>query len=197
MGKTLLVTGFEPFNGQSLNPSLECAFSLPSHISGVEIIKEKLPVLWGETETVICELLKKYRPNAVLAIGQAGNSEMIRVERIAVNLRESSTPDNAGVIINGVPVIKNAANAYFSTFPYTDILSALKSADIPCEYSFSAGTYLCNAVLYCALHNISSASIGFIHLPFIPEQIDVLNTMELPKEKQAILIAASVICEKI
>ena len=117
-----------------------------------------------------------------LLTGQAGGADRIRVERVGLNLRDSRSADNAGVIVRDTPIFEGTPAAYFSTFAYKEILDALTGAGLPAAYSFSAGTYLCNEALYTALHMLPDVPCGFIHLPFLPEQSEKHFTLPLDKQ---------------
>ena len=177
----ILMTGFEPFGGQSVNPSWQAVqgVTVPE---GVELIRRELPVRWYDTSAAVQSLLKELSPDAVLLTGQAGGADRIRVERVGLNLRDAGAADNAGVVVRDTPVFEGAPTAYFSTFAYKDILAALTGAGLPAAYSFSAGAYLCNEALYTALHLLPSAKSGFIHLPFLPEQSAKHFTLPLDKQ---------------
>lgn len=177
----VLMTGFEPFGGQKINPSWLAVQGVNAP-NGIELIRRELPVAWRETADALAEYLAEYRPDAVLLTGQAGGTDRIRVERVGVNLRDSASPDNKGVVLRDTPVFENAPAAYFSTFAYRKILAALTEAGLPAGYSFSAGAYLCNEALYTALHLMQQAKVGFIHLPFLPEQTDKHFTLPLDRQ---------------
>ena len=179
--KRILMTGFEPFGGQKINPSWQAVQGVTAP-EGVELIRRELPVRWYDTSAAVKSLLEELSPDAILLTGQAGGAERIRVERVGLNLRDAGSADNAGVVVRDTPVFENAPTAYFSTFAYRDILAALTGAGLPAAYSFSAGAYLCNEALYTALHLLPGAKCGFIHLPFLPEQSEKHFTLPLDKQ---------------
>lgn len=179
--KRILMTGFEPFGGQKINPSWQAVQGVIAP-EGVELIKRELPVRWYETGEAVESYIGELAPDAILLTGQAGGSDRIRVERVGLNLMDSGAPDNTGVIVRDTPVFNNAPTAYFSTFAYREILAALTGAGLPAAYSFSAGTYLCNEALYTALHLLPDVPCGFIHLPFLPEQSEKHFTLPLDKQ---------------
>ena len=183
--KRILMTGFEPFGGQKINPSWQAVQGVTAP-EGVELIKRELPVRWYDTSAAVKALIDELHPDAILLTGQAGGAERIRVERVGLNLRDAGSADNAGVVVRDTPVFEGAPTAYFSTFAYKDILAALTGAGLPAAYSFSAGAYLCNEALYTALHLLPEAKCGFIHLPFLPEQSEKHFT--LPLEKQILAL---------
>lgn len=179
--KRILMTGFEPFGGQKINPSWQAVQGVTAP-EGIELLKRELPVRWYETGEAVESYIGELCPDAILLTGQAGGADRIRVERVGLNLMDSGSPDNAGVIVRDTPVFSNAPAAYFSTFAYKEILSALTGAGLPAAYSFSAGTYLCNEALYTALHLLPDVPCGFIHLPFLPEQSERHFTLPLDKQ---------------
>jgi len=181
----VLMTGFEPFGGQKINPSWQAVQGVIAP-QGVELIRKELPVAWRDTSDSLAEHLREYQPDAVLLTGQAGGTDRIRVERVGINLRDSAAPDNKGVILRDAPIFEGAPAAYFSTFAYKEVLAALTGADLPAGFSFSAGAYLCNEALYTALHLMQEAKVGFIHLPFLPEQSDKHFTLPLDKQTLAL-----------
>lgn len=171
----ILVTGFEPFGGESRNPSAEVVERLPSQIGGAEIIKLILPVVRGKSSAVVEAAVENLQPDAVLSIGQAGGRAAISVERVAVNLDDYRIPDNEGNQPEDEPVILNGPDGYFCTVPVKEIVAAIQRAGIPAAQSLSAGTFVCNHVMYSAGHLAATRypgmKFGFIHIPFLPEQV--------------------------
>lgn len=172
----ILVTGFEPFGGEAVNPSWMAVSRLPDAVGETEIIKKQLPVVYFKALEVLEGYIKEYSPDVVLMSGQAGGSDAIRIERVGINLCEASIPDNAGVHLVGQPVDKDGPAAYFSTFPFREMLAAVKEAGIAVKFSYSAGAYLCNHVLYGALqmaeNKYHGMKAGFIHVPYLPQQTE-------------------------
>mgnify|MGYP003303786496 CR=1 FL=1 len=176
----ILVTAFEPFNGRDLNPSQLILEQLIA-AEGVTLIKELLPVEFKRTTIILQELLKEHQPDIVLSLGQAGNRPEISVERVAVNLDncrssdgEKITPDNAGDAPVDQVIVEGAPQAYFSNLPVWDIVKAIQESDVAAAVSYTAGTYVCNHVMYTVLHEVATnypqMKTGFIHVPFLPEQ---------------------------
>ena len=177
----ILVTGFEPFNGGSINPSEQIVHRLKAP-EGVTLIKKILPVEFQKAGIQLKELFQEYRPDVVLSIGQAGGRAEITVERIAINIDcvKSSNgskilPDNEGNMPVDEPIETEGAPAYFSTLPIWQLVETIQKQGIPAAISNTAGTYVCNHVMYVNLHQATTKypnmKAGFIHVPFLPEQI--------------------------
>lgn len=184
----VLMTGFEPFGGEKVNPSW-LAVQGVSAPEGVELVKRELPVVWRETSDTLAGYLGQYQPDVILLSGQAGGADCVRVERVGINLRDAASGDNKGIVLRDMPIFEGAPAAYFSTFAYSGILKALTEASLPARYSFSAGAYLCNEALYTALHLMPEAKAGFIHLPFLPEQSGKHFTLPLDRQTLALQLA--------
>lgn len=170
--KKLLVTGFDPFGGESVNPAREAVLRLPDALGGYEITKLEIPTVFGLAAETVLQAAEELCPHAILCVGQAGGRSAVTPEVVAINLREASIPDNAGNIPVNTPVIENAPAAYFATLPVRDMVQAVKEKGIPCTLSYSAGTFVCNDLLYTLLHRYrdTDVRVGFVHIPYLPEQ---------------------------
>ena len=170
----ILLTGFEPFGGESINPSYEALTALPDRMEGISLIKAILPVSFARSGPALETLLADYHPDMVLCVGQAGGYAGITLERVAINLRDATMPDNDGLQPVDEPVVSGGPAAYFSTLPVKTMASVLKENGIPASVSYSAGTYVCNNVMYTLLHLIQTRNLpiqgGFLHVPFSMEQ---------------------------
>jgi pyroglutamyl-peptidase len=171
----LLLTGFEPFGGSTLNPSEQIVRLLTGkEIDRVQIVSAVLPVDQAQAAEILIDVLGHHRPDAVLCLGEASRRAVISVERLAVNLLDFRIPDNAGCQLVDQPIIHGGPAAYFVTLPDRFICKSIQQAGVPAELSLSAGTYLCNQVLYRLLHYLSEEQwhipAGFIHLCALPEQ---------------------------
>lgn len=171
----ILVTGFDPFGGESINPALEAVKRLPDSIRGAQIIKLEIPTVIGKSLAKIKEAVLKESPDAVLSIGQAGGRADISVERIGINIDDCRIPDNEGNQPVDEPVVKGGPAAYFVTLPIKAIVEKLKSNKIPASISNTAGTFICNHVCYGTAHFAATErdgkmKTGFIHIPLLPEQ---------------------------
>ncbi|AVP98833.1 pyroglutamyl-peptidase I [Ahniella affigens] len=171
----ILITGFTPFGGETINPSWQVAQRFADReMLGARIHAIELPTVFGDAEAILQRAIRKRRPGLVLMLGEAGNRSRISIERVAINLADARIPDNAGKQPKDQPLLKNGPAAYFSTLPVSQLHESLLAAEIPAECSLSAGSFVCNAVMYRALHVLAdldaSARAGFIHLPYLPEQ---------------------------
>ncbi len=174
-GKKLLLIGFEPFGGESINPSAEVARALDgTDIRDAHIVAAILPVAFGRVVDALDSLLRTHRPDFVVALGQAGGRNAISFERIAVNLIDARIADNDGSQPIDAPVIADAPAAYFSTLPVKAMYARLDALGIPAALSHSAGTFVCNQVFFALAHwtamHAPATRVGFIHLPWLPEQ---------------------------
>jgi len=171
----ILVTGFDPFGGEAVNPSWMAVEQLPDAAAGAEIVKKSLPVVWFKALEILEGYIEEIKPDVVVMCGQAGGADSMRIERVGINLCEARIADNAGVLLVGDPILKDGPAAYFSTFPFRAMFAAVEAEGIAVKHSFSAGAYLCNHVLYGALHiaetKYPNMKAGFIHVPFLPEQV--------------------------
>lgn len=168
----LLITGFEPFGGERINPSWEAVKHLPDKVGNFRLVKLELPVAFGKAAELAISAADKAGADAVICVGQAGGREAVTPEVIGINLREASIADNDGNKPQNMPVKAGGQTAYFSTLPIREMVEAIKKAGIPAKLSYSAGAYVCNDLLYSVLDRFYGTSIraGFIHVPFLPEQ---------------------------
>ncbi|MCO6040752.1 pyroglutamyl-peptidase I [Thermococcus alcaliphilus] len=191
----VLVTGFEPFGGEKINPSWEAVKELPEKIGNAEIIKHQLPVSFKGVKEKLPKIIEDVRPDVVVLTGQAGGRVNITVERVAINVMDARMEDNEGYKPEDEPIFEDAPAAYFATIPVKRIVNALRENKIPAMVSNSAGTYVCNTAMYTALHYIAinglEAKAGFIHVPYIPEQVleKPQPSMSLEMIRKAIEIA--------
>ena len=188
----ILVSGFDPFGGESINPSIEAVKRLPDSINEVEIIKLEIPTVIGKSIDKLTQAVETYLPDVVLCVGQAGGRSDISVERIAINIDDCRIKDNEGNQPIDEPIVVNGPDAYFLTLPIKSIVSNLQAQGIPASVSNSAGTFICNHVAYGMAHlaktKYPNMRTGFIHIPFIPEQ--VLNKSNMPSLPLDLIIKA-------
>lgn len=170
----LLVTAFDPFGGESVNPAQLAVSRLPQRIGSAEIVKLTVPTVFTEAARIAIEAIRRERPHAVLCIGQAGGRAAITPERVAINIMDARIADNAGNAPEDEPVEKGAPAAYFATLPIKRMVCAIRERGIPAEVSNSAGTFVCNSLMYAVLRELEQnhpgATGGFVHIPFLPEQ---------------------------
>lgn len=170
----ILVTAFDPFGGESVNPAELAVKRLGENIGGAEIIKLIVPTVFRKSTEKVLACIGSERPDAVIMIGQAGGRAAITPERIAVNVIDARIPDNSGSMPVDEPVVPGGPDGYFSTLPVKSIVARIREAGIPAQVSESAGTFVCNGLFYGVMHAINTRFDGmlggFIHIPFIPEQ---------------------------
>ena len=192
----IIVTGFDPFGGEKINPSIECVKALPG-IKGVELIRLELPTVFKESAKRLNEVINDVKPDAVLSVGQAGGRAGITMERIAINVDDARIPDNISQQPIDEIIQTEGAAAYFSTLPIKRIVKAIREAGISAEVSNSAGTFVCNHIMYQALFAATKAEktfkAGFMHIPFIPEQTTDKPSLPLEESTKALQIAIETI----
>lgn len=183
----VLITGFDPFDKEKVNPSWEAVNSLPNNIEGNEIIKLQLPTVFKKSAEKLFENIKNLKPDVVICVGQAGGRYEISLERVAINIDDARIKDNEGNQPIDETIFSDGDSAYFSTLPIKAIRDELKNIPIPAAVSNTAGTFVCNHIMYSLLYYIDKNNLnikgGFIHVPYIIEQIlDKPNTPYMPKE---------------
>ncbi|EHK9017666.1 pyroglutamyl-peptidase I [Vibrio vulnificus] len=186
--RKILVTGFEPFGGESLNPSLELVKVLTQkERTNIEIIGCQVPVVRHQSISTVIEAIEQHEPELVFMIGQASGRAAITPERVAINLDDYRIEDNAGHQPVDEPIIATGPAAYFSTLPVKAITHALQQAGISCQLSHSAGTFVCNHLFYGIQHYLQARPIrsGFIHIPLLPEQASASNQPSMSLETLA------------
>ena len=170
----ILITGFEPFGGETINPSQAIAQNLHgTEIVGREVVGVLLPCVFGVANRELNRQLRAIRPILVICLGQAGGRAAITPERVAINVDDARIPDNAGGQPVDRPVVRGGPAAYFSTLPVKAMVAGLRADGVPAEVSQTAGTFVCNHVFYGLMHALrlrSGVRGGFIHVPFLPEQ---------------------------
>jgi pyroglutamyl-peptidase len=170
----ILVTGFEPFGGERTNPSWEVASTLPATIAGHAVVCERIPVSFSRGPAAVLAAIKRENPAIVLCLGQAGGRAKVTPEFVGINYADARIPDNDGVRPRGTRLLEGAPDAHFSTLPVHAMAQAMADAGVPAAVSYTAGTYVCNAVLFSTLHarakSRSTVRAGFVHVPYAPEQ---------------------------
>lgn len=170
----LLLTAFDPFGGSSVNPALEAVKLVSDRIGDVQIVKLEVPTVFEKSVAVVAHQMAQIRPDAVLCIGQAGGRYDLTVERVAINLDDARIPDNEGNQPIDQPIFEDGAPAYFSSLPIKAMVSQIREAGLPASVSNTAGTFVCNHLMYGVLYHIAKRFPGirggFLHVPFIPSQ---------------------------
>ena len=166
----ILVTAFDAFGGESINPTERALQQLPDRIGDAELIKLVIPTKFGESLRRTIEAAEGSAVDVIVCLGQAGGRAHITPERVAINVMDADIPDNAGYQPVNVPVVEGGPAAYFSTLLVKEMVAAME--DIPARLSNTAGTFVCNQLLYGLLHHFAGAKVraGFVHVPFITEQ---------------------------
>lgn len=171
---TLLLTAFEPFDNEPINPSWKVVKMLDGlTVAGVKVVTVCLPCVFGESLTILENAITQHQPTIVISVGQAGGRTDISLERVAVNLDDARIPDNAGNQPIDEPVIATAPAAYFTSLPVKAMLRDLLANGIPASVSYTAGSFVCNHVFFGLQHlagNYGVAKSGFVHIPYLPEQ---------------------------
>lgn len=198
----VLVTGFEPFGGEKINPSFEAVKLLPDSIDGVSIIKRQVPTVFRKSIEELKRLIEEIKPDVVLCVGQAGGRSEISIERVAINIDDANIKDNEGNQPVDEIIFEDGENAYFSNLPIKAMVEKIKNNGIPACISNSAGTFVCNHIMYGLLYLIDKKyphiKGGFIHVPYLPEQVvDKRNipSMSLDNIKKALVLAIEAIIE--
>lgn len=171
----ILVTGFDPFDGESCNPSWDAVSQLSEQIAGAEIVTKCVLTEFRRATAEVSEAIDELAPDAVVLVGQAGGRADVTPERVAINLEDARIPDNAGAQPIDVPVADDGPAAYFSTLPVKAMVAAIRDTGLPAYLSNSAGTFVCNDLMYGVLHHLAvtgrtAVRAGFVHVPFVPEQ---------------------------
>lgn len=198
----ILVTGFDPFGGEKVNPAIEAVKKLPDTIDGAEIIKLEIPTVVHKSLAKIDAAIAEHDPDIILSVGQAGGRPDITVERVGINCDDCRIPDNEGNQPVDEPVYKDGPAAYFSLLPIKAMVADIQAAGIPASVSDTAGTFICNHVLYgvryICEHKYPGKKSGFIHIPFMTSQaVGKRNTpsMNLDDIVKALTVAITSIVE--
>ncbi|MGI6189333.1 MAG: pyroglutamyl-peptidase I [Clostridiales bacterium] len=178
----VLLTGFDPFGGETTNPSYEAVKLVPDTIDDIQVIKIEVPTVFRKSIEKLEQSIEEHKPDIVICVGQAGGRYEISIERVAINIDDARIPDNEGNQPIDEPIFADGDAAYFSNLPIKAITNEIKKAGIPVSVSNTAGTFVCNHIMYGLLYLIQkkyqNMQGGFIHVPFLPEQ--VLNKPNTP-----------------
>lgn len=170
----LLLTAFDPFGGSPINPALEAVKLVADNVAGVEIVKLEVPTVFGKSVATVAAAMAEVKPDAVLCIGQAGGRYDLTPERVAINLDDARIPDNEGKQPIDAAIFEDGAPAYFSNLPIKAMVARIREAGLPASVSNTAGTFVCNHLMYGVLYHIAKSypgvKGGFMHVPFVPSQ---------------------------
>ena len=172
--KHLLITGFDPFGGEAVNPSWEAVSRLPDTVGGYRLTRLQIPTVFGAAAAAVLAAAQAELPDVILCVGQAGGRDAVTPERIAINMASAKKPDNAGNQPLEAPIIPGGPDGIFSTVPVAAMAEAIAAAGLPGKISNTAGTYVCNDTLYRLLHHYAGTAtrVGFIHVPLLPHQAE-------------------------
>ena len=177
--KTVIVTAFEPFGDDALNPTEKILAQTPSFLFNAKVVKVTLPVIYKEAFDQLKPLIDKHNPEAIILLGLAGGRTHISIERIAMNMNHSDAPDNQGNILKHHKIIPDGEDGLFTTYPLEKLMERIHQAELPVVISNTAGGYICNDIMYRTLHYIKTQKLktvaGFIHVPYIPTQVLTKN----------------------
>lgn len=175
MKMKVLITGFDAFGGESINPALEAVKLLPENISGAEVIKLEIPTVFRKSLAKIEEAIEKHNPDIVISVGQAGGRFGVTPERVAINIDDARIEDNEGNQPLDIAIYEDGEPAYFSNLPIKAMVNEIKEGGLPASVSNTAGTFVCNHVMYGLLYLVDkkypNMKAGFIHVPYIPAQV--------------------------
>ena len=192
----ILLTGFDPFGGESINPSWEVVRRIPEKIKDAEIKGIQIPTVFQKSFEVLKKEIEIFHPDVVICVGQAGGRHGITPERIAINVDDARIADNEDNQPIDFPIQNDGESAYFSTLPIKAMVDKMTSSGFPASVSNTAGTFVCNHIMYQVLYDASkshpSLKAGFIHVPFLPEQVKEKN--QYPSMKLEEMVEALTLC---
>lgn len=179
----VLITGFDPFGGENVNPGWEAVNNLPNLIDDIEVIKLQIPTVFRKSAKTLFNSIEEIKPDVVVCVGQAAGRYDISIERVAINIDDGRIPDNEGNQPIDTAIYEDGENAYFSTLPIKAMVEEIKKVGIPASVSNTAGTYVCNHIMYSLLYYLNknvkqNIRGGFIHVPLSAEQ--AINTKNTP-----------------
>lgn len=170
--KHLLITGFDPFGGETVNPAWEAVSRLPDTIGGFRLTKLQIPTVFGIAADTVLAAARADAPDVILCVGLAAGRDAVTPERIAINIASAKKPDNAGNMPQESPILPGEPDGIFSTVPVSAMADAITAAGLPGRVSNTAGTFVCNDTLYRLLHHYADTPVrvGFVHVPQLPQQ---------------------------
>lgn len=171
----ILVTGFDPFGGDTVNPAYEAVKLLPETIAGAQIVKLEIPTVFFDSAAAVKEKIKEVNPDVVICVGQAGGRASVSIEQVGINKIEARIPDNKGNQPLNEAIQSDGKSAYFTNLPIKAMIKNMHDHDLPGYISYTAGTYVCNYIMYELMYMIEkefpTLKGGFIHVPFAPYQV--------------------------
>ncbi|MGL5964248.1 MAG: pyroglutamyl-peptidase I [Fusobacteriaceae bacterium] len=171
----VLVTGFDPFGGENINPAWEAVKAIPNQVEGVDVVTVQIPTVFRKSVDAVLTAAKEHNPDVILCVGQAGGRFDMTIERVAINIDDARIKDNEGNQPIDLPIYEDGEQAYFTTLPIKAMVAEMQKNGCPASVSNTAGTFVCNHIMYAVLHHIATDKIakkgGFIHVPYIPEQV--------------------------
>ncbi|RRJ26900.1 pyroglutamyl-peptidase I [Lachnoanaerobaculum gingivalis] len=171
----LLLTAFDPFGGDAINPALEAVKLVADKIGRFDIVKLEVPTVFRKSIDTVAKAIEEEKPDVVLCIGQAGGRFEITPERVAINIDDARIKDNEGNQPIDIKIFEDGENAYFTTLPIKAMVEAIREANLPAAVSNTAGTFVCNHLMYGVLYTLAKKyphiKGGFTHVPFIPAQV--------------------------
>jgi pyroglutamyl-peptidase len=173
--RSVLLTGFDPFGGDTINPSWEAVSRVHGETNADRrVITAQLPTTFAGAPKALRAALRRHAPDLVLCVGQAGGRAALSLERVAINVNDARIPDNAGAQPVDTRVVKRGPAAYFTSLPIKAMHADLRAAGIPAEISQTAGTFVCNQAFYVLMHALAGSRVrgGFLHIPYVPEQVE-------------------------
>jgi len=183
----VLITGFDPFGGEKINPAWEAVNRIKDNIAGAEVIKVQIPTVFRKSIEKLDKAIEENNPDIIICVGQAGGRFEVTPERVAINMDDARIKDNEGNQPLDAAIYEDGESAYFSTLPIKAIVKEIGDNGLPASVSNTAGTFVCNHIMYGLLYLIDkkykNARGGFIHVPFIPQQVvDKRNTPSMALE---------------
>lgn len=196
MERVIIVTGFDPFGEDTINPSWEAVKMLPDRVKNFRIVKAMLPTVAYRSTDIVISLIEKVSPEYVISVGQAGGRAAVSLEHIARNINNFRIPDNEGNIFASSKIIEDAPLSYYSSLPIEEMKENILEHGIKCEISESAGEFVCNCLMFTLLHYIKTHALdiksGFIHVPYIPEQTVVNGKPSMKLEEISLAIEKAI-----
>ena len=190
--ETVLITAFEAFNQDEENPTESILALIPDFLYNAKVIKKTLPVVYGDAFNAIEALIEKEKPKVILMLGLAAGRTHISLERIAINCVDAKIPDNKGIIISNTKIIETGEDGFMTNLPLDILMKRLRQKKLPVSISNTAGTYVCNQLMYQVLHKIKQEKLaslaGFIHVPYLPHQ--VLDKPTTPSLQRSLMVDA-------